>query len=329
MGILFLFLFTLSFLLSLCGVFLFSKLALRRRLLLSPGGVPVTGGLAIALVFGLMAFFFSSSYPGLFGLFIPVISAAAAAFLTGLWDDYREMSIAGKIASQLFAAGLLVFMGVRTHIVFLDYYGNAAVTIIWVIAITNAFNLLDIMDGLCAAITLIVAFALFIICVLNGQYMSAVLFVILIGAVSGFLTLNLPPAKVYMGNSGSHFLGFVLAALSISVSYASASRQAALISPVFIMGFPIFDTLFVSFMRMKQGRSAVKKSKDHLALRFLTLGHSRDNALIFMSGLAFFFTFSGVLLSQVSNNAAVWIISAVLISAFILTARMNKVRING
>jgi len=329
MGIFYSGFFILSFILSLSGVFFLSRMAHSRRLLLSPGGVPVTGGLAIGLVFGVLSLLFSRIHPDALRLFYSIIPAASLALITGLWDDHREMSISGKVFTQLSAACLLVFSGVRTHIVYLNYYANIAVTVIWVIAITNSFNLLDIMDGLCAAITLLVAFALFVICVLNRDYSVSLFLVVIIGAVSGFLILNLPPAKVYMGNAGSHFLGFVMAALSISISYASMSRKSALISPVFIMGFPIFDTLFVSFMRMKNGKSAVKKSRDHLALRFLILGHSKGNALLFMSAIACFFTVCGILMSQVPGNVAMVIILVVVLAGFLLAGRMSRVSVNG
>ncbi|MFA5100437.1 MAG: MraY family glycosyltransferase, partial [Candidatus Omnitrophota bacterium] len=146
---------------------------------------------------------------------------------------------------------------------FLNTAANVVVSAVWIIAITNAFNLLDIMDGLCAGVTIVIASGLLFVCILSNDMQNAVLLLVMIGSVGGFLMSNMPPAKVYLGNAGSHFLGFMLAAISINISYASLNHEVSLLSPLLIMGFPIYDTFFVAFLRLKKGKSAIKKSKDH------------------------------------------------------------------
>ncbi|HNQ49879.1 MAG TPA: MraY family glycosyltransferase [Candidatus Omnitrophota bacterium] len=291
--------------------------------------MPLSGGMAVGLVVSAAGALLAAVYPSASSFYKAFIPAALLILASGLWDDVCELAVTGKIITQVAATALLVLLGVRTRIVFLNEPLNIIITFAWVLFITNSFNLLDIMDGLCASVTGIIASGLLIVCLLNGDIGSARLIGIIAGSAAGFLVLNRPEASIYLGNSGSHFLGFVLAAVSIELSYASASRQAALISPVFIMGFPIFDTFFVAVMRMANGRSAVRKSKDHLVLRFLALGHSKRRALIFMSSLAFLFTACGVVMSCVPNSIGAGVIIFVMFVSFIVWRAMSRVRING
>jgi UDP-N-acetylmuramyl pentapeptide phosphotransferase/UDP-N-acetylglucosamine-1-phosphate transferase len=132
-----------------------------------------------------------------------------------------------------------------------------------------------------------------------------------------------------MGNSGSHFLGFSLAAIALGISYAPMERKIALFSPLLILGFAIFDTAFLILMRVRKARSIFKKSNDHLALRFLCLGYSKNRALLFMLSLALFFSLSGVALSQVSNSLGIIIIVLVVMVGLALTKKMGRVSIDG
>jgi UDP-GlcNAc:undecaprenyl-phosphate/decaprenyl-phosphate GlcNAc-1-phosphate transferase len=328
MSIYYLVLIVVTALISIICIFLSSIAARRLNFLSSINGVPPVGGISIGVVFSIF-FVISSKLPVPYSGNKAFILAAFLILASGLWDDIRELSVAGKICAQFVACGLLVWSGVRTHIVFLNGIGNIIVTVIWVLAVTNAFNLLDIMDGLCAGITLVVAGGLFTICAINGNVQVALLLSVFIGAVAGFLMFNMPPAKVYLGNAGSHFLGFMLAVISISVHYASSDRQVALLSPVLIMGFPIFDTLFVSMMRLKNGKSAIRKSKDHLALRFIKLGHSQLTALFYMVVSALFFACSGIIVSRTTNFAGSVIVAIVLVYFCALTIKMKKVLVDG
>ena len=132
-----------------------------------------------------------------------------------------------------------------------------------------------------------------------------------------------------MGNTGSHFLGFVLAAIALSISYAPLDRKVALATPLLILGFPIFDTVFLIWIRMKNKRSIFKKSKDHLALRFLALDYSKRRALLAMSALCLFFSLCGILVSQASNFFSTTVILFALFVSLILARAMGKVTIDG
>ncbi|GAH05852.1 unnamed protein product, partial [marine sediment metagenome] len=120
-------------------------------------------------------------------------------------------------------------------------------TFLWIIGITNAFNHLDILDGLAGGIAVISSAAFFLIALSNANLGVAIPALVLVAVTLSFLRYNLSAAKVYMGNSGSHFLGFTLAAIALGISYAPLERKIALLSPLLILGFPIFDTAFLTF----------------------------------------------------------------------------------
>jgi len=218
-----------------------------------------------------------------------IIISSFIMLILGIIDDLRELSIPAKLFVQIIAASLLILSGNRTHIVYIGDAANIIITFIWIIGITNAFNLLDIMDGLAAGIAVIVLISFSVVAFLNGDNNILVLALALLGPLFAFLKYNLPPAKVYMGNSGSHFLGFFIAAVALTISYASLENKIALLSPLLILGFPIFDTVFLILMRLFKRRLPFKKSNDHLALRFLALGYSKRKVLLIMMSLGLFF----------------------------------------
>ncbi len=256
-----------------------------------------------------------------------IIISSLIMLVFGVVDDWKELSITTKFLTQIIATSLLIFYGIKTQIIFFSNFLNIIVTFIWIIGITNAFNHLDVMDGLAGGTALMVGFAFWTISILTGQMQTAVLSLILSGVVLGFLIYNFPPAKVYMGNCGSHFLGFVLAAIALLISYAPLERKIALLSPILILGLPIFDTAFLILIRIAKGKSAFKKSEDHLALRFLKIGHSKNKALLFMLSLALLFSVCGILLTQVSNALGLAIVVFVLSVNLVLTTKMSRVKV--
>lgn len=310
----------------LCAVFVFllRKLALRRSGAVA-GEMPLVGGIAIGislLVYCVLTLIFSSF------LILPLSGILIAAFtmlIFGLIDDRFELSVAAKLFLQIIASILLILGGVRTQMVCLSGMGNLVITMAWILVITNAFNLLDVMDGVAMGVTVIISLSFFAISILNADIVTAAFCLVLAGTTLGCLIYNFPPAKVYLGNSGSHFLGFILAGVALKISYAPMNRKIALFTPLLILGFPIFDTLFLIFMRIKKGRSVFKKSKDHLVLRLLKLGHSKSRALVYILLLTLFFALSGVLVSQVSNFWGIVIITLAMLITIGLTRKAAKV----
>jgi UDP-GlcNAc:undecaprenyl-phosphate GlcNAc-1-phosphate transferase len=183
------------------------------------------------------------------------------------------------------------------------------------------------MDGLAAGVAIIVTLSFAVISFLNGDNNTLFLTLALLGALFSFLRYNFPPAKIYMGNSGSHFLGFSLAAVALIIRYASLETKIALVSPLLILGFPIFDTAFLILIRLRKKRLPFKKSNDHLALRLLSLGYSKRKVLLIMLSLGLFFSACGVVTSQVCNPLDIIIIGLVVLVTLVLAKRMSKIAV--
>jgi len=203
----------------------------------------------------------------------------------GFIDDRRGVGFSYKIkfVLQISAAAILVFAGIKTDFIPFNLL-NIVVTIAWIVGITNAFNLLDNMDGLSAGIAMIAAAIFFVITAAQGQVFSAMIFAVFIGAILGFLIFNFNPAKVFMGDTGSLFLGYMLAALSITSSYVvpASVNLLPVISPLLILSLPIFDTLSVIIIRRKERRPLFIGDRRHFSHRLVELGMSQRGAVIFI-----------------------------------------------
>jgi UDP-GlcNAc:undecaprenyl-phosphate/decaprenyl-phosphate GlcNAc-1-phosphate transferase len=318
----------LGFLLVRVATGLFGRFS-KEYNILNIKGIPHVGGIGMGIAFFVISlaliFLCELSVKLATGILLP----SALILVFGIIDDKNELSVWQKLSVQVIAVTLLVFFGVRTKIANIGFIFNLAITFVWVIGITNAFNHLDIMDGLAAAAALIVSVAIFIITILNKDMAMALLSVSMAGIILGFLIRNFPRAEIYMGNCGSHFLGFVLAVIMIAVSYAPAEHKVALFSPLLIMGLPIFDTSFVTLMRIAKGKSALMKSNDHLAMRFLKAGYSKKRTLFYFLSLSIFFASCGILLVHVSNLTGLILIGIVTVMCTALTIIMSRVRIDG
>jgi UDP-GlcNAc:undecaprenyl-phosphate GlcNAc-1-phosphate transferase len=305
------------------------KVVFLKRHLLIQRGIPLSGGIALTVSFFLVLYtilIFSGRFPKtISGFFL----SALFMFIFGLVDDFRELSVKSKFLTQIIACVILIFCGVKTNIVYFDKVTNMVITLIWLVGVTNALNHLDVIDGLAAGTAIIVSLSFFIISLVNLDFYSSLISLILASVSSGFLIFNFPPAKVYMGNSGSHFLGFSLAALALLISYAPLDRKIALFSPIAVLWFPIFDTIFLMLLRISKGRSIFKKSNDHFALRLLKSGYTKKGALWFMLLVAGLFSSCGVFLSQSWGSASVLVITVIIIFSFILYKKLGAVRIDG
>ncbi|MCX5696732.1 MAG: MraY family glycosyltransferase [Candidatus Omnitrophica bacterium] len=317
----------ISFSLSLFFVILFKILALKHKLLLRQK-IPQVGGIAICLSFMasvltvfLSRGFFSRPAQG-------IILASLAMLIFGIIDDWRESSIKAKVIFQVIATAILYYFGVKTQIIYIGVFLNAIITFLWVIGITNAFNHLDVMDGLAASNAIIAACAFGGIAFLSADFSSSILVLSLLGATCGFIIFNLPPARVYLGNSGSHLLGFILAAISIVISYAPMNRKVALLAPLLILGFPIFDTFFLILVRLSRKRIPFKKSNDHMVLRFLSMGVPKRTILFFVLIVAGIFSLGGVFLTRLSNYIGMVIVSGAVFVSFVVAKASLKISIN-
>ena len=315
-----------SFLLSVLFLLLLKEVSARWNFLTSKG-VPSIGGISMGL-----AFFAGFLLSGLSVASLPreikgILIASVVILIAGIDEDRREFSVIQKFVVQLIAASILVGFGVRTNIVYLGDPLNVAVSLLWIIGITNAMNLLDVMDGLAGGTSLVIISGFCVISALGGDSLTLTLSCVLGGTVLGFWIYNVPPAKVYMGNSGSHFLGLVLAAIGLTARYATLERPVALLAPLLLLGFPILDTLFLILMRLQKGRSVFNKSDDHIALRFLKKGYSKRKTLALMMGGTLFFVIGGLTLSKAPNLFEIIMVVFAGLGSLVLIKKMNRVQI--
>jgi len=292
--------------------------------ILKPGkgecGKPCIGGAGIYMAF-LAAILFS-----LFFIKQPVIKLSGAILssfiilLLGLIDDMKDLRPLLKILGELLGVFVLIFFGVYTKIAFIPGWANIAVTIFWFLLITNAFNLLDIMDGLMSGIVIIISLGLITIAFVNKDMASCVMLAALIGAHMGFLRYNYPPAKVYMGDSGSLVSGFLLALIAINIDYAPMDRKIALLTPVLAMSLPIYDTLFLIAMRVRKKKPIFNKTRDHFALRLVSMGCSVKKSVWIMYLFSILLAVS-VTIVAFSNNLISFITIGIVILVFILMGK--------
>ncbi len=248
--------------------------------------VALLGGVAISV-----ALFAGAAVFGLFRDAPVILVCAALAFLTGLVDDLINLKPATKLIVQIALGSVLLFFDYRigwVQSITLD----SLLTLVWVIGLTNAFNLLDNMDGLCAGIALIVGTAL-IIDLFPGSAASGFVDVrylaLLLGAAAGFLVYNISPASIFMGDSGSLLLGFSFAAVTLSSTRQATGRTNVLsivAVPVLVLLIPIFDTTLVTISRLLSGRSAAQGGRDHSSHRLVAIGLSERRAVTLLWLLA-------------------------------------------
>ncbi len=283
-----------AFFLSVGLTPLFRKIALKSHFLDSPSGqlkkhtapVPYMGGLAIYFSFLLTLFGVLVLAPPLeWARVLAIFSGATVMVLLGFVDDLFSLPPWVKFIFQFLAAGLLVVFGVQLE--FLPGHPILAVilTLFWVVGVTNAINLIDIMDGLAGGITTLACLGFVLVPFLGSQSYVPLAAAALGGSVLGFLPYNFQPARIYMGDSGALFIGYTLAGLAMGHGYSQVN-VLALCAPVLILGIPLYDTLLVMVLRTIKGRSMFRGSNDHLALRFRRVGLTVPQTVLTLWGLS-------------------------------------------
>jgi UDP-GlcNAc:undecaprenyl-phosphate GlcNAc-1-phosphate transferase len=250
-----------------------------------------------------------------------LLLSGSIAVIVGLIDDFGALTPGQKTIGQILAAVVLIKSGTYIKLVILPWYVSLPMTVIWILAVTNAFNIIDIMDGLASGVATIASLIIAAANFMAGRDSQALLAIVLAGAAFGFLRHNFHPAKIFLGDSGSMFIGFMLAALSMNAGYTRINLLAV-ISPVLILGIPIFDLMLVMFIRWRKGIPMTKGSPDHFALRLrqcrLTVRETTITAYVvgaLLGGVA-------LLMSQVQLEWALatfaGTVSALILSAYLL-----------
>lgn len=244
--------------------------------------VPNMGGIAIYLGFLLSIIAFGELTPVLQGLLL----GASFIFLVGILDDYKEISPYLKLLAQIIAALIAVFHGIRIDFVtnpFGGYIFTGAlaipISVFWIVSITNTINLIDGLDGLASGVGAIASLTLFAVALKEGQPVTALLAITLSGSAFGFLPYNFHPARIFMGDTGAMFLGFILATISI-LGALKTTTAVTLAIPVLALGVPIFDTVFAIVRRHQCGQPIFQGDRGHLHHRLLEIGLTQKKAVL-------------------------------------------------
>ncbi|MBV9119357.1 MAG: undecaprenyl/decaprenyl-phosphate alpha-N-acetylglucosaminyl 1-phosphate transferase, partial [Chloroflexi bacterium] len=254
-----------------------------------------------------------------------IFAATTVILAVGMTDDRRgEMTPLTKLIFQFAATTILIIFGIRLSI-FGHRWIDLPLTYLWVLGLTNALNLLDNMDGLTAGAAAIASTFFFLLAVLNSQILVALLAAALVGACLGFLVYNYNPASIFMGDSGSLSLGFLLAVLSMKLQIHNSQNLSFLIAAL-VLSVPIFDTGFVTWRRLSEGRRITQGGKDHTSHRLLKLGLNQKQAVWSLYGASFLAGMAALIISQGSRITVLFIIvpfAAVVVIAALLLSRVK------
>jgi UDP-GlcNAc:undecaprenyl-phosphate GlcNAc-1-phosphate transferase len=331
--------------------------------------VPLLGGVAIFLTFNLviglnllllepaqalgfdwiktqvLPFLGENTWRPLVGVF----AGGLVIFLLGVVDDIKALSPEIKLVGQIVAALILVLSGIRLELFIapvleslpiiqnfseitltkIQFGVSACITIFWVVMMTNSMNLLDNMDGLCGGITAISALSFFLCLLPSEEYFLCTLLMVFCGSVTGFLYHNLAPARIFMGDAGAMFCGYLLSTAAVMGTFfytESDSTGVAVIAPLLALCVPIFDTLSVVWIRWKNGESIMKGDKRHFSHRLVDQGMSERQAVEFIYLVAAITGLGGALLVQLNSFGTV-ILLLQTIGLFLLIILLMKAKI--
>lgn len=267
------------------------------------GGLAVISGFFVSIIYLIITMhienkvdFFGEEqyYLKLIGFFLGIIVLGVICFI----DDAKSIHPLMKLSGQIIAAVIVIACGVKIENINIPFFDNSIpinmiltylLTIGWIVGITNAINLIDGLDGLSSGVTLISCLSLLIVFSLNGSPIIAVILITaLAGSIVGFLPYNFNPAKTYIGDTGSNFLGYSLAVISI-LGVAKTYTAIVIVAPLIVLGLPIFDTLFAIVRRTIKGKSLkaiLAPDKGHLHHRLMAKGYTQKQAVLILYGIS-------------------------------------------
>ncbi len=292
--------------------------------------LPRIGGVAIFL-----AFFLSISCGMLFdgirdslcanNKVIYVCVGGILAFGLGFIDDIKQLKPKTKFAFQIITAVFAYTGGLQINSIGLPAFGvihlgwlSIPATILWILIVINAINLIDGLDGLAAGVSFFVCTVLFALCLIHNNMMVAIILATLAGSILGFLIFNFNPASIFMGDSGSYFIGYMLAALSLLGSLKSQAAFTFLI-PIIVLGVPLMDTIWATIRRFILGQKLFKPDKNHFHHKLLSMGYSHRRAVLILYGITLFLSCFALLMVNVANKLAALLLGllAILVTIFI------------
>src|ERR1700688_2826936 len=271
----------------------------------SLGGLAMYGGVMLAIVFAFDAAARAQS--------VGIVTGATLVAAVGFLDDRGWLHHQVKLfVGMPVAAGILLASGINRHVFegfvagHWGYWLDAALTMFWVVGITASFSIFDHMDGLCAGVAAVASFFFALLANLNGQIIVTTLAAAVLGAATGFLRWNFKPAKIFMGDGGAMFLGFLMATLGLKLRLEGANHISAWLAPLLILGVTIFDTTLVTISRSRRGLLPfAAPGKDHAAHRLANLGLGHRGSVLSMYFLGLLSGGTAVLVSYLQPMAAV------------------------
>jgi UDP-GlcNAc:undecaprenyl-phosphate/decaprenyl-phosphate GlcNAc-1-phosphate transferase len=299
-----------------------------RKVHLKP--IPLLGGLAIygGVMLAILIVFDGAARAQVVG----IVSGATLVTVVGFLDDRGWLHHQIKLfAAMPLAAVILLISGIHAQVFSLVFHGSmgywldAALTIVWVVGITASFSILDHMDGLCAGVAAMAAVFFAILAYLNGQTLVTTLAASVLGAAAGFLRWNFKPAKIFMGDGGAMFLGFLMATLSLKLRLDHASSLATWLAPVLILGATIFDTTLVTISRSRRGLLPfTTPGKDHSAHRLANLGLGQRGAVLTIYLVGAISGAAAIFVAYLSNRAAALVGLGVVLAMLLAVAWLER-----
>lgn len=297
--------------------------------------IPRLGGLAIFVSVAICSLYFLKPDKHIVGILI----GASIIVAMGIVDDIKPLRPLHKLLFQIAAALVLIAFDVTVKNItvpfaqvnesaYVGYFG-IPITILWVVGITNAVNLIDGLDGLACGISLISALTLFGVCIISEREIAALLTAILAGACIGFLPFNFNPASIFLGDTGAQFLGFMLAAISIQGAIKSATAVVVAV-PILALGLPIYDTLFAMIRRKINNRPIMEADRGHLHHKLLDLGLNQKQVVLIMYSISAILGTTSIVamvLSTKKSFALLIVICSIILSLGIelgIFSRKNK-----
>jgi UDP-GlcNAc:undecaprenyl-phosphate GlcNAc-1-phosphate transferase len=287
------------------------------------GGLAIYSGVTLAILFAIHG----AALSQVVGIFAGATLVAAVGFLDdrGLLHHQIKLFLAMPAA-----AGILLVSGIRADVFSIVWPGRAgwwcdtAVTLIWVVGITASFSILDHMDGLCAGVAATASLFFAVFALHNGQWLVGTMAAAVMGAAIGFLRWNFSPAKIFMGDGGAMFLGFLMATLALKLR-PEGQPPATWIVPLLILGVPIFDTTLVSISRSRRGLLPfTTPGKDHTAHRLSNLGLHQRGAVLMLYGLGLIFGVAALALSRLASGLALGFAAGIAVAGLAAVAWLER-----
>lgn len=302
------------------------------------GHIPRIGGIAIVIAFYVplaCLFLVDSSTGALFTgnsrLALALMLGGIPIVALGLYDDLFGANAVVKFSVQTGVALVLFAIGFRVEIVSLPFGSELALgpyalplTLIWVVGLINALNLIDGLDGLAAGVAVVAASAIFVVALVNGNLLMMLFMAALVGSLLGFLVFNFNPATIFMGDTGSLFLGYVVAMTSLQTSTKGAAT-VALLTPLLALGLPILDTCMAFFRRIVRGQHPFQGDREHIHHRLLDMGFSHRGAVLVLYLVALAFAAFAITVAVTDGLVNALVIGAALFCIALLVYRMRLI----